>query len=41
MAFTDDYGQRKRKHEIQNLKEEIEFEKEYALENKRNRRNKK
>lgn len=34
MAFTDDYHQRKRKYEIQNLKEEIEYDKEYAEEEK-------
>jgi hypothetical protein len=34
MAFTDDYGQRKRKYEIQNLKREIELDHEYAKEEK-------
>lgn len=34
MAFTDDYHQRKRKYEIQNLKKEIEYDKEYAEEEK-------
>lgn len=31
MAFTDDYRQRKRKYEIQNLKRDIELDMEYDL----------
>ena len=29
MAFTDDYGQRKRKYQTQNLEREIELDEEY------------
>lgn len=38
MAFTCDYGQRKRKHEIQNLKREVELEEEYATKKSQEKR---
>jgi len=38
MAFTCDYGQRKRKHEIQNLEREVELDEECAFEERENKR---
>ena len=34
MAFTCDSNYRKRKHEIQNIREETEYDKQYAVEEK-------
>lgn len=37
MAFTCDYGQRKRKYETQNLKREIELDEECVFDERENK----